>query len=359
MSAEVFFIEVNKGEDPSSIAKKAKYLYDRSGAGKRFQKGELVAVKTHFGESDNTTYLHPHIVKGIINKLKQQGTVPFLTETSTLYRGKRSNAIDHIAVAYEHGFGFENMQVPIIMADGLFGDAEISVGIGGKHYKQVNIASEVAKIKGLMVLSHFKGHIATGFGAAIKNVGMGLASRRGKLKQHSVMSPQIDEGKCTACGVCIKWCPQDTISMVEGNGRHAFIHKENCIGCGECLAVCQFDAVLFDWNRESSSMQEMMAEHTAGVLKAIEGNAFFFNFLINITKDCDCMNGGPFVSQDIGIIAGDDVVAVDQASYDIFRDTNGKAIQDLTYPNVDPLFQVRHAQTLGLGSMEYKLVRVR
>lgn len=355
MGKKVYFLQVKHKEDPSSLAKKIKYLYDKSGAGDLFSKGDFIGVKTHFGEKGNTTFIHPLYVKAVLNKLVQAGTKPFLTETSTLYRGKRSNAIDHFALANEHGFGFDKMNVPLIMADGLFGDSEIGITINGKHFKTVNIAAEIAKVQGLVIISHYTGHMASGFGSAIKNIGMGLASRRGKLKQHSVMSPEISRDKCTACGLCIEWCPKDTISMVDGC---AFIHKENCIGCGECLAVCKFGAVLYDWKRESDALQEMMAEHSAGVIKAVKGKIFYFNFLINITRNCDCGNGGKAVSPDIGILAGMNIVAVEKASYDIFRKMNGKNIQDVTYPDINPLVQLKHAEKLGLGSPDYDLVEL-
>lgn len=350
--SDVFFLAVKHQEDPSSIAKKVKYLYDQSGAGDVFSRGDLVAVKAHYGESSNTTFVDPVIVKVIINKLKQNGVVPFLTETSTLYRGKRSNAVDHIALANEHGFGFNSMNVPLIMADGLFGDAETEVAINGKHFNKVNIAAEIAKVQGVMVISHFTGHIAGGFGAAIKNIGMGLASRKGKLKQHSTMSPEINRSLCNGCGVCIKWCPKDTISMVEDR---ALINRDSCIGCGECLAVCNFGAVRYNWGRESGALQEMMAEHAAGVISAVNGKIFFFNFLINITKNCDCGSGGEAVSRDIGIVAGRDIVAVEKATYDLFRRINKKNIQDVTFPHVNPLIQINHAEKIGIGSTGYKL----
>jgi len=354
--SEVYFIPVEDKEDPSSVAKKTRKLYDRSGADRQFDKGDFIAIKVHFGEQGNTTYLNSLLVKSIADKLKQKGVKPFLIETSTLYRGKRSNAIDHLRLAWEHGFGYDRMGIPIIMADGLFGDSEITIKIDGYHYSEVNIAAEVAKVQGLMVISHFTGHVATGFGSAIKNIGMGLSSRKGKLRQHSVMSPSINPTKCTACGMCIKWCPQNTISM---KGDSAFIHKENCIGCGECLAVCKFGAVIFDWNRESKDLQELMAEHAAGVIRAVEGKIFFFTYLYKITKDCDCEGGKtPIISRDIGIVAGTDIVAVEKASFDIFKEYNRGKLQELAFPHINPLIQVEHAERIGLGNSVYKLINV-
>ena len=355
MSSKVYFMSMQDNEDPSRTATRLKKLYDVSGAGDWIKKDEFIAVKTHFGEHNNNTFLHPSFAKVVCDKIKNKGALPFLVETSTLYRGQRSNALDHLKLAHEHGFGFDRMHAPIIMADGIFGDAEISVSIEGTHFKEVKIAREIIKAHGLLALSHFTGHVIGGFGAAIKNVGMGLASRRGKLKQHSVMSPKINKNSCTACGECIKWCPKDTISLVDGK---AYIDKNGCIGCGECLAVCRFEAVMFDWNRGSRALQEMMAEYVAGIVKILNNKAFYINFLLNITKDCDCANSGSKVSKDIGIVAGSDVVAVEKASYDIFYQAIGKYIQVFTYPEINPLFQVEHAEKLGLGTTAYEIIEV-
>jgi uncharacterized Fe-S center protein len=352
MASEVHLAVLDEGESPSSAAKKLSELWDRSGAGGYFKKGSYVAVKTHFGESGNDTFVRPAMAGEIVRKLKLAGAKPFLAETSTLYRGSRSNAVDHLALAHDHGFGYEAVGAPVIMVDGLLGDAEVEIEIEGRHFKKVNVAREIARCGGIVVLSHFTGHLACGFGAAIKNVGMGLSSRRGKLRQHSVMSPQINRNRCTACGECVKWCPSGAVSLVEGK---ASIRRENCIGCGECYAVCLFGAVMFDWKRESAPLQEMMAEHAAGVAKAVNGNLFCFNVLANITKNCDCMSGGSRLSRDIGIVAGRDLVAVEKASYDIFKEVNGRSVEAAAYPHINPLSQVEHAERLGLGSASYRL----
>jgi len=355
MASKVYFISLTQGEDPSSAAKKMNALWDASGAGERFGKGAIVAVKAHFGESGNTTYINPAFVKAAVDKLKQAGCKPFLTETSTLYKGSRMNAVDHIALANAHGFGFEAMGAPIIMVDGLLGDAEAEVEISGKHFKRVNVAREVPKLHGLVILSHLTAHPGTGFGAAIKNLGMGLASRKGKHKQHSVVSPAVRRDKCTACGTCLEWCPQDAISMVDGK---AYIDRALCIGCGECISVCVYEAIPFDEDRESVPLQEMMAEHAAGVVKAAGGNLFYFNFMVNITKNCDCEEGGRILSSDIGIVAGSDLVAVEMATCDLFKKRNGTSIEAVSWPKLNGLVQIEHAQRLGLGSMRYELVEV-
>jgi len=355
MRPSVFFLPLDNGEDPSSIAKKTKKLFDRADASMGLGRGDFVAVKTHFGEQGNTTFLHPLIVKAVGDKLRNTGASVFLTETSTLYRGRRANAVDHAAIAWEHGFGYDKTGMPLVMADGLLGDAEIPVEVEGTHFSTVHIAREISRVQGLMVLSHFKGHVAMGVGGSLKNVGMGLASRRGKRKQHSVMNPRINGSACTGCGLCVSWCPRDAIVLVGGKAR---IDEKKCIGCGECLAVCRFGAVQFDWRRESRALQEMCVEHAAGVLKAVKGKAFFFNFLINITQNCDCMNGGARVAEDIGVLASGDIVALEKASFDIFKEKSGKSPRSAFFPNVNPVYQIEHAARLGLGSMDYEIVQV-
>jgi len=353
---KVYFIRTKDKEDVGLLKNKVKRLFDQSRAANFFKKLDFIGIKTHFGEEKNKTHINPILVKAIIDKIKSQGAVPFLTETSTLYRGERSNAIDHIALANRHGFGFEKMNVPIIMADGLFGDQEVSVGINGKNRKEVKIAAEIAKIQGLMVVSHFKGHVQTGFGGAFKNIGMGLASRKGKLNQHSVMAPEINRFRCTGCGSCIKWCPEDAISLVDGK---ALIDKKKCIGCGECLAVCKFNAVMFDWGIESKSLQESIVEYAQGVINAVDGNIFYFNFLTNITRDCDCLNEkGTIVAKDVGILAGRNIVAIEKASCDLFKEVNGKEIREFTFPNIDPMIQIEYAESLGMGITDYELIEL-
>mgnify|MGYP003880575539 FL=1 len=356
MLSTVYFLKLDEREDPSSIAKKSKIFLKYLKNKLPFRSGDFVGVKTHFGEKDNKTYIRPQIVKELINILKTIPVKPFLVETSTLYRGSRSNGIDHLITAFQHGFGWEKIGVPIVMVDGIFGDMEVSITVDGKHSKEVNIAADVAKLDGLFVISHFKGHIQAGFGGIIKNLGMGLSSRKGKLKQHSLMTPEISREKCTGCWMCIRWCPKDTIRKADG---YAVIDKAGCIGCGECLAVCKFGAVRFDWGREGEALMEMMAEHSAGVIKAVNGRVFYITYLMNISKDCDCMGGRPtIISRDIGVLAGDDPVAVEKASYDMFKTINNQGIEQFVNPRIDPLIQVYHAEKLGLGTTDYNIQEV-
>jgi uncharacterized Fe-S center protein len=246
--------------------------------------------------------------------------------------------------------------MPIIMADGLAGQSQVPVKIDGIHDKEVYIAADVPLYDYLITVSHVTGHICAGMGATLKNLGMGLSSKAGKLVQHSDVKPYIDEATCTNCGACSKWCPADCI--IEKNGK-AFIETEKCIGCGECISVCKFNSVKFSWMQESEILQEKMAEHSLAVLKGKEGKSFFINFAVKITKNCDCMaKDDPRICDDIGILMSDDPIALETATLDIVKKYSGKELFKEQFPNLDPFIQVKHGEKIGLGSTKYEIVTI-
>ena len=356
MPPTIHFVSVAEHEKPSSVQKKISALFEAAGLAHCVSDRDLVAIKLHIGEKGNTTHLPAFAVKPVVDRIKQAGGKPFLTDTNTLYRGQRSNAVDHLNLAHEHGFTLDRVGAPMIISDGLFGTSEREVEVNGDLYASVAVASEVVMANALIVLTHPTGHPGMGLGATLKNLGMGFSSRKGKLAQHSKMLPKIDKDKCTRCGTCVKWCPQDTIEMLEAS---AFVHEQHCIGCGECLAVCRFGAVLFDWNVSSRILQKRVAEHAYAATKDKPGKVGYLSFLITITKGCDCSGSSqkPLVPN-IGILASKDPVAIDQATLDLVHQRTGKSFRELTYPDVDPQIQLAHAQKLGLGQREYTLVHL-
>ncbi|MBN2532516.1 MAG: DUF362 domain-containing protein [Spirochaetales bacterium] len=359
MKSKVYFIPVSGDSSQQERIKAVKAVCALKDITTIMEKQDTVAVKLHVGEKKNTTHIKPELVKPVVEMIKRTGALPFLTETSTLYKGERSNAIDHINCAYSHGFTPQNVGASFIMADGLLGNSEIEVEINGIMYEKVNIAREVVMADALIVLTHVTGHMGMGFGAALKNMGMGLASKMGKLRQHSSIKPYVDESRCTLCKKCMRWCPEDAIIIQKGVKEHAFILKEKCIGCGECLAVCNFNAVRYNWSMESGVSQKSMAEHALGVCKNKQEKSFFINFLVDMTADCDCINKsqGKLIP-DIGICASTDPVSIDQAALDLTEKIHGKNIGQLSYPVVDPCIQIEHAEEIGLGNRDYILEEI-
>ena len=255
MKSKVFFSETRNGESLQSLSEKVKLLYDAAGIKSTINRGDMVAIKTSFGEKGNIGHLKPPLIKAAVDKVKVSGGKPFLVETNTLYVGKRSNAIDHLMLAHEHGFTIENTGAPVIIGDGLFGEHDYIVKTNQKLCKNAYI-SGVAKAANVIIsIAHVTGHLATGMGTTFKNIGMGLSARGGKLAQHSGVIPQIIKKNCKICKVCEIWCPVDAIKMGKDT---AIIDPEKCIGCGECLAVCQFDAVKIAWDEDTINLQKKL-----------------------------------------------------------------------------------------------------
>jgi uncharacterized Fe-S center protein len=335
----------------------------------RFSKGQLVAVKLHFGEKGNTSYIRPNFARRVVERVKESGARPFLTDANTLYVGQRGESVSHLITAIENGFDYAVAGAPLIIADGLRGESARQVKIEGVHFNEVNIGSEIVAADGMVVLTHFKCHEMTGFGGAIKNLGMGCASREGKLAQHSNVAPVVDQSGCTGCAACAKWCPSGAI-IVEN--RKAFIRPELCIGCGKCIIVCPEKTIEIQWNETTSKLQEKMAEYAAGAIKGKEGRAVFVNFITQVSPSCDCYGhtDAPIVP-DIGILASTNPVALDQACADLvnqqegFKDTalssghepGGDKFRGV-HPDVDWEVQLSHAERMGLGSRRYDLIKI-
>lgn len=354
--SQVLFAPLNDNSPIDEQVAAIKKLVTKMKLGEMIAPNDFVAIKLHVGEKNNTTHIKPELIKAIVAEAHQKSGNVFLTETSTLYKGERENAVKHIMHAYNHGFGIEKVGAPFIMADGLTGGSEIEVEINGIYEKTVKIAREIAIADVLIAVSHPTGHVQAGLGACLKNLGMGLASRAGKLRQHSSIKPGVLSSKCRFCKKCIKWCPEAAI--VE-KGQKAFVMPDKCIGCGECLTVCRYDAINYDWGTESASLQQRMVEHAYGVVKDKVDKCIYLNVLVSMTADCDCYNTNQSkIISDLGILISKDPVAIDKATLDLTGAANQKSLAKISYPELDSMTQLEHAVKLGMGSLEYELIRV-
>ncbi len=354
MPATVWFAPLTEEQDDAAIRARVAALFDAADFASLVRPAGLVAIKTHFGERGNENFVKPRLLLSLIERLERCGGKPFWTDTNTLYLGQRSNAVDHVKLADSHGFSVAETGIPVIIADGLTGRGEVRVPVPGKHSSEVGIAPAVAEAAALVVVSHATGHLVAGFGGAVKNLGMGLSSRKGKLYQHSVVKPRVDTQICIGCRGCLVWCPTGAISMRE---RRAFIDPKACIGCGECLAACQIGAVRFQWRMASRGLQERMAEQAAGVARRLEGRVGYLNFVMDVSKDCDCLASSPgdMLLRRAGILASLDPVAIDQASLDLVERQLGRPLRKAAY-DIDFEPQLEAAERMGMGSRAYDLV---
>jgi len=306
----------------------------------------------HFGEPNKKASIPTLYVKTIADLARDAGGKPFVTDTNTLYEGSRVNAIDHLTLARNNGFSLEQLGCPVIIADGLIGENQVSL-LCSKGY--VHISGLARRADVIIALTHCTGHLLSGYGGAIKNIAMGFASRGGKLDMHSGVKPEITDD-CAGCGICVNFCPAKSITV---ENKKAYIRPDDCFGCGECFAVCPNQAVKVNmWTAASDSMQKKMALYCTEILK--DKKAGFFNFAINITKNCDCIDKPekPLIP-DVGILASSDPVAIDKASLDIINEKTKVDLLRQSWPEIDNTIQLKEAEKLMAGSTQYTLKEIR
>jgi len=376
MKREVYFADLGAGG--KTILDKLSILLDRTDLKGKIREKDLVAIKLHFGEKGNTAFVRPIFLRRVVERVNQYKGKPFLTDTNTLYRGMRQEAVSHLTTAYHHGFAYSVIDAPILIADGLRGNSAVHVRIDKPLFKTVSIARDIHMADVLIGVTHFKGHELTGFGGTLKNLGMGCASREGKLSEHSNISPQVKEKACNGCKRCLTTCAYDAILMkslergVEKKSMVASIDPKKCVGCGECILTCPTGAVQIQWNETIPLFQKKLVEYAYGAVHSKKGKALYLNFLTQISPACDCYgySDTPIVN-DVGILASEDAVAIDQASVDLVNQQSGNQASKLPknwekgedkfralYPEVDWSIQLSYAEEIGLGTRNYELIKI-
>jgi len=340
--SRVYFLPATKKEE---IVKSLGKLYERV-SGNFEVKGKKVAVKVHFGEKGNITHLDPAFARKICDIIRSGGGTPELVECNTLYRGERLRTQTHVLLAKAHGFTF----APVVICDK---EGEWEIPIEGRHFRKVKVGSLLRNYDLMVAVSHCKGHMAAGYGGALKNIGMGLGSRAGKLEMHAKVRPVFGHSKCRACGTCVENCPVGAISLE----KYAVMDEKKCIGCAKCIEVCPYGAVEIPWDGTThKELQERMVEYAKGITGKMK--TIYFNFLLNITPHCDCLaNSGKPIMKDIGVLASGDIVSIEQASIDMINKKAGKDVFREMH-NIDVSVQPEYAEKMGMGERRYDVLKV-
>jgi len=371
-TAKVYFTDMRTKVGESLLIKMDR-LIQKAGIKDIDFKQKYVAIKIHFGEPGNLAFLRPNFAKTLADRIKKLGGMPFLTDCNTLYVGRRSNALDHLGAAAENGFTALSTGCPNIIADGLRGTDDIDVTVkGAVHCKTAHIGRAIMDADIVVSLNHFKGHEGTGFGGALKNIGMGSGSRAGKLAMHDEGKPTINSDACIGCKICARFCAQDAIKF---SGSKASIDQGKCAGCGRCIGACSKNAIQNKWDTNNTALCKKIAEYTKAVL---DGRPNFHITVVNqVSPYCDCHDeSDAAVVPDIGIFASFDPVALDQACIDAVNAAPaiaGSIISDREkkpnsagndhftsiHPTTDWREQLNHAEKIGLGVRKYELVTVK
>ena len=344
--SKVFFKSVTLDSGTENVSSAARELLAKVIESENIVLEKEIPIKVHFGEKGNITFIKPECYNGLIDFLEEKKIKTSFIETNVLYKSERRSKETHIELAKEHSF----TRIPITIADGDHGENYYEVEVNKKRFKTCKIGKEFSKYNQIIVTAHFKGHMMAGFGGAIKQLGMGFASRGGKLAMHLGIKPKIKESACTKCGECKENCPVDAITI---NEKKSFIDHDKCIGCAACTAVCKHNAIsVFPLNYIFSfigdSFLEKIAEYAFAAQKGKKN--IYINFALDITSKCDCHGKEmkPLV-KDSGVFASIDPVAIDQACYDLVK-KSGKKFRGQSI--------LKYAEKIGLGSRNYELINV-
>ena len=371
--SKVYYTDFRTTKFGESMPAKLKRLAHKAGMADIDMNGKFVAIKMHFGELGNVSYLRPNYAKAIVDLVKTLGGKPFLTDCNTMYPGYRKNALEHLECAWENGFTPLSAGCPVLIGDGLKGTDDIAVPVkGGVYTKEARIGRAVMDADVIISLTHFKGHEMTGFGGAIKNIGMGCGSRAGKKDQHSAGKAYIDPGRCRGCRLCQKECANGGL-VYDTQAKKMTIDENHCVGCGRCLGACNFDAISFAEDQAVAVLNAKMAEYTKAV---VDGRPnFHLSLIMDVSPYCDCHgeNDAPILPN-IGMFASSDPVALDQACADAcmaaepLRNSvlgdhlHEKGFHDHhdhfknTTPESEWETQLIHGEKIGLGTRRYELI---
>ncbi len=299
--AKIWFMNARAKRFLESTAIKGRQILDYSGWLDNLRPGDIVAVKTHMGEAYNVGYLRPVIIRTLVEVLKERGCRPFVTDTTTMpYHPwiSRTLAIDYLETANNNGFNQSSMGCPVLIADGWLGTDDVVVDLKGRgtYLKKQFVSRAIADADALLSVAHFKGHPAGGYGGSLKNIGVGGASKRGKMNLHGALAgdkPVVDTSLCPG-RTCEWWqtcedcCPEGAIKVTD---KSLEVDLEACVYCFACANLCvnmagknaikRFDYLPALGRRiADSALATMLTKET--------GKAFFLNYAVDITPCCDC-----------------------------------------------------------------------
>ena len=367
MASKVYFTDM-RAKNFENIPAKLKRLIKTAGIDKIDFEGKYTCIKVHFGEGGNLAYLRPNYAKAVADVVKELGGKPFVSDCSTLYVGTRKNALDHLDIAYEHGYNPFCLGCHVIIGDGLKGPDEVEIPIDGEFVKRAKIGRGIADADIIISLTHFKGHEGTGFGGALKNLGMGCGSSAGKAEMHETEKPVVDKAKCVACGVCAKNCAHGAIEV---STNFADIDYDKCKGCGRCIGVCPEKAMRPGEENGCETLARKVSEYALAAVK--DKPSFHISLAIDISPFCDCYDNNDVpILPDIGMFASFDPVAIDKAAADLCNkakpiensllgEKHSHAGEDhfhALHPDTKWEAGIEQGVRIGLGTDTYELIEV-
>jgi uncharacterized protein len=371
--SKVYFTNL-RATPTMNLLQKLERLVKKAGIEQIDFNNKFAAIKIHFGEPGNLAFLRPNYSKVIVDVIKKLGGKAFLTDCNTLYVGRRKDALEHLDAAYENGYNPFTTGCQIIIGDGLKGTDEMYVPVPyGECVKEAKIGRAIMDADIVISLTHFKGHELTGFGGALKNIGMGCGSRAGKMEMHSEGKPSVEMGACVGCGACVKICAHNAITVTSSKAQ---IDHTKCVGCGRCIGTCHFNAIGAAWDESNDVLNKKIAEYTWAVLN--DRPHFHISLVIDVAPFCDCHaeNDVPIIP-DIGMFASFDPVALDLACAEMANRApiiSGSYLEEqlkkqvcncgqpdhfrTAHPETNWMVCLDHAEKIGIGTKMYELIEI-
>lgn len=392
MSSKVYFLNDRAGSLSDAIQYKAVKVLRDAGLEQLIQKGDKVAIKVHMGEWGNSHSTRPHWYGAIVDEVKRLGAEPFIVETSTAVYGEiitRANAEDHRRSSVRRGFTEETMGCPIVFCDGDWGVDDVKTEVkNGVYLKYAYMGKKFLEFDKVIVASHFKGHIMGVFGGAMKNVGIGMASARGKYAIHNITHPKLGIKSWQFNQEVIAQLAQaphpNTVDrMVENCPYSAFSYEDGvmsrdndkCQQCGYCFAY-MFNGAYIIPQDLIPTWPAALVDAACGFIDAIgREKMIFVNFAMDVVPGCDCMSfSDKQMVPNLGVFASTDPVAVDMACIEMAESqvaVPGSVAEEYGFghPNTERFTncsslakisqwaQLNAGAYNGMGNTEYTLVR--
>jgi uncharacterized Fe-S center protein len=393
MASKVYYMDPRSRSPQTSLVAKMATVFEAAGFDSLIKPKDVVAIKLHCGEWNNSAYLRPVYARTLADRVKALGGRPFVCDTTTMpYQpyASRATGLDLVATAERNGYNSATLGCPFICADGYLGTDDYRVDIPeGYILKEAYIAQAIASADVLITLTHFKGHGAGVFGGAMKNLGIGAQSKRGKFNVHlgghpkyswadsAIFHPENCKGRKGEKDweVLEQICPWELIHVTEDSIEIEF---EKCPDCKACMGPMSARGIVELTLENGTGLNAAIADACLGTIKAVgEGKVAFINMAIDCSPRCDCVSYAdvPIVPH-LGVFAGYDPVALDKACLDKARDTAGaygSSAEDmealevgcLKFESCSPVLsglseaiQVNTGELNGMGTRNYEIVEV-
>ncbi len=392
MASKVYYMDARSYSPQTSMVSKMSTVFEAAGFDKLVKPGDVVAIKVHCGEWGNTAYLRPVFARTLADRVKALGGRPFVCDTTTLPYNpypSRATALDILVTAERNGYSSATMGCPFICADGYMGNDDYRVELPeGYILREAFIARAIAAADVLITLTHFKGHAAGVFGGAIKNLGIGAQSKRGKFNVHmgshpkysfadsSTFHPENFKGrKEKGWEVLEQICPYDLIHVTANSVKW---EREKCNDCRACVAALSSRGIVELSVENQRATNAAIADACLATMKAVgKDKVAFVNLALDLTPRCDCAGFSDMpIAPNLGVFASFDPVAIDKACLDMAKDVAGipgSAAEDMDvlgcgthkFEVCAPLLagltediQVNTGEIIGMGTREYEIVKV-